>query len=310
MTAAWAGPIAAAAAAAADAHGVDVLELDGWRTRGHGTTPGRLLGTMWHDTVTPYTPAWHDLHLGRLLRDGHSTLPGPIANVGVGQGGTLILVAAGRAYHAGSGAWPGIPSGNLNTVGVEVANPGLGSGHPWRPVQLAVARTFTAVLHQLLDLPASRLVGHKEWTARKVDPWSVAMDVERRDLFDRLPKEDPMAGITLDDIRAVVRDELNRLPAPAPDRLHRINETVRLSQAAAAGAVGAVRRDLQLPADPASDLVHARRIRSTADDGYTLVEVLDRLQQAADEAAERGELTRDRCRAIEGTADELATDGA
>lgn len=171
----WADLIERAARAAASEVGVTVVPWHDWRFAGHGTTAGRLLGTMWHDTVTPYS--WSDAQLLRLLRQGYKALPGPIANVGIGSTGNLLLVAAGRAYHAGSGRWPGIPSGNLNTVGVEVQNPGT---VPWRDVQLRVARRFTFHLHRYAGLTSSRLVGHKEWApTRKRDPHSVDMPFER-----------------------------------------------------------------------------------------------------------------------------------
>ena len=163
----------AAADAARDA-GFDVVAMSGWKTRGHGTTPTSCRAVMWHDTVTP--DSWGAGQLRALLRDGYDGLPGPIANLGLERDGTLSLIAAGRAYHAGAGRDPigaGIESGNLHTVGLEAANAGSGSGERWTDEQFECAVVATRAC-------GVQPVGHNEWApSRKVDPWSVNMNVAR-----------------------------------------------------------------------------------------------------------------------------------
>jgi hypothetical protein len=182
----WAGPIRLAAEHAARVHGIRVVELAGFTTRGHGPSPGRLLGTMWHDTITPKT--WTQTQLFNLLRDGYAGLPGPIANVGLERDGTLGLIAAGRAYHAGSGSWPGIPDGNSNTCGVEAAN--AGPSEPWTQPQRSVALTFTRELHRIAGLSAATVIGHKEWApGRKGDPFTVDMR-QVRSQFRQVEEDD------------------------------------------------------------------------------------------------------------------------
>jgi hypothetical protein len=157
-----------AAREACKAVGSSMYEADGWRARGHGPAePWRAV--MLHDTVTP--PSWSRPQLTRLLRDGYQGLPGPIANVQLERNGDAVLIAAGRAYHAGRGAWPGIGNGNAQTIGVEAAN----NGRPerWTDLQEAWAVAFV----RASGLPT---LGHKEWTSRKQDPWSVNMDAIRR----------------------------------------------------------------------------------------------------------------------------------
>lgn len=186
----------------ADRAAVKLYLEPGWDTRGHGTTPVDWRAVMLHDTVTP--SSWSRRQLTRLLRDGYPRLPGPIANVQLDRDGTLTVIAAGRAYHAGPGRDPigaNIRSGNLHTLGIEAANSGAGSGERWTDRQRHVA----AHLCRIAGLPA---LGHKEWApARKVDPWALAMHTFRRDLKSD-PEPDPLEAIMA---ASEVADQLGRL---------------------------------------------------------------------------------------------------
>lgn len=178
--------LAHAAAAACHTVGSTLHADPGWRTRGHGKTPPDWRAVMWHDTVTG--PSWPRHQLTSLLVRGHPHLAGPIANVQLERHGDAVLIAAGRAYHAGPGSDPlgaNIQAGNLHTVGLEAANRGAGSGERWTDVQYRWAVAFTAAL----DVPA---LGHLEWAPdRKLDPWSVDMAAARRDVT-RTRQEDEM----------------------------------------------------------------------------------------------------------------------
>ena len=184
----WAAAIHAAATTTAQTCGVKVVAAANWRTAGHGDV-GPMQGVMWHDTVTPVT--WADGTLLRLLSAGHATLAGPIANIGIGASGNILLVAARRAHHAGSGSYPGIGSGNANTVGIEVNNPGKGSGVTWTAKQRQVATRLSAELCKQAAIPPTKVIGHKEWTARKPDPWAVVMDQARRDVRNAMATSTP-----------------------------------------------------------------------------------------------------------------------
>lgn len=264
MIASWVEPIEAAAQAARDA-GHQVVALDGWRTRGHGRTQGRLCGTLWHDTVTGTNVSRR--RLGELLRDGYTGLPGPIANAGVDRPGTFVIVAAGRAYHAGAGYWPGIPSGNLNAFGLEVANRGRGSGERWTDAQYDCALVVTRANHDHEQLQPGRLCGHLEWApSRKVDPWSIDMHRARRDLLVA-PQEDIMAnleqlknliGAAFSPITAAI-GATQQMVTQARDRT---NESIRLDELVALGEVARIRKALELPPDPASDLLQVKWVRA------------------------------------------------
>jgi hypothetical protein len=205
----WAVLLERAANQAATECGTRVRHHPGWRTRSHGAVHGPQ-AVMWHDTITP--PSWASLSLSRLLADGYVGLKGPIANVQLDRDGTLVLIAAGRAHHAGAGSWPGISSGNAQTVGLEVAN----GGRPeqWTDAQRRVAAAFTRAV-------GVTAVGHKEWApSRKQDPWSVDMVAARRSLSLRPPPVVPPPSDWFDmateaELERVVERVVRRETGPA-----------------------------------------------------------------------------------------------
>ncbi len=211
MATSWAAPIRAAAAAAARKHGTEVRELSGFATRGHAD-PGRLAGTVLHDTITP--ASWSSSRLSGLLRDGRADLPGPIANVQLDRDGALVLIAARKAHHAGSGSYAGIASGNGNACGIEAAN--AGRPERWTDRQLAVALTFVTELHRQTGADHRTAIGHLEWApGRKQDPWSVDLPAFRAEVRARLsdpdPDPEPEDDEMTDDDRKLLRDVATRV---------------------------------------------------------------------------------------------------
>ena len=91
-------------------------------------------------------------------------------------------------------------------------------------------------------------------------------------------------GSTTEDIMASIAD-LEKVIRSNRDQLlrERLNETVRLAQAGAAGAVAQIRAEVGLPPDAASDMIHVQRIRDGKHGGrdYTIETVRERLEQAA-----------------------------
>ena len=159
--------------------GLRVVETPGWRTRGHGQMSG-VRGVLWHHTATS-ARAGGDYPSQNIVTHGRSDLPGPLCNVGLGRTGTWYCIAAGLAWHAGSGSYPGIGSnGNAWLIGVEAEHPGT-SGHPWPAAQVDAYRRGTAALLRAYGLGADRCIGHKEWAPRrKIDPHGLDMNAERR----------------------------------------------------------------------------------------------------------------------------------
>lgn len=143
-----------------------VIEQPGWKTRGHGDI-GDIRGVICHHTAecrdADTEPALN------VITNGRPDLPGPLANLGLGQAGTYYIVAAGKAYHAGPGAWKGQTSGNAHFIGIEAENDG--KGELWPDVQMQAYARGCAALAKHCGFNVDMVIGHKEWAPkRKTDP--------------------------------------------------------------------------------------------------------------------------------------------
>ncbi len=159
--------------------GLRVKEVKGWRTAGRPYSFAPR-GVVFHHTASS-RKAGPAPALGICVK-GRSDLPGPLCNVMVGRDGTVFVIAAGRANHAGfGGPWRNIPkdSGNQYTAGVEVENDGV--GEPWSEELLDCCAVVFATLLLGLRRKPEWLCGHKEWApTRKIDPKPVDMRAYRR----------------------------------------------------------------------------------------------------------------------------------
>lgn len=166
-------------------NGLQVRAVKGWRTRGRPFDFAPR-GVIFHHTASNANggnaPA-----LG-ICVSGKSDVPGPLCNVLVGRDGTVILIAAGRANHAGlGGPLRGIPQDSANSflAGVEVENNGLspeqpqGPGEAWSRDLRDTCDLVFATLLVGLGRRSSWLFGHKEWTDRKIDPARIDLDNTR-----------------------------------------------------------------------------------------------------------------------------------
>ncbi|UJR07675.1 hypothetical protein I4U23_011961 [Adineta vaga] len=152
--------------------GLDVEEVDGWKTRGHGIMAS-VKGILVHHTAGPATGDFPSL---RVVRDGRTDLPGPLSQLGLGRTGKWYVIAAGRSYHAGETIDNSI-FGNSNAVGIEAEGTGLPStntGHAsWPEVQYQSYIRGVKALQAAYAVPTSRVLGHKEAAVpagRKPDP--------------------------------------------------------------------------------------------------------------------------------------------
>ncbi|MDQ0795566.1 peptidoglycan recognition family protein [Streptomyces sp. B1I3] len=178
--------------AALRAEGVTVVEHKSWRTHERPASTGSfgpINGVMLHHTVTSGTSG-----SVALCYTGHSQLPGPLCHGVIDKDGTVYLVSAGRANHAGRGDDDVLrqvqdesydrdklltpneanTDGNTRFYGFECVN--LGDGRdPWPPVQRdAMVRVSAAILRAYggpgQGWTARSVIGHKEWQPGKVDP--------------------------------------------------------------------------------------------------------------------------------------------
>lgn len=146
--------------------GLPVIEVDGWRTRGHGQFLG-INTIVCHHTAMAKSAAG-DYPSLRIVRDGRSDLPGPLSQVGLGRNGTVYVIAAGVAWHAGATFLP--RQDNWHAIGIEAEHDGVS---PWSPVQHAAYVRLVAALREHYGIPLSNIQGHKEVAkplGRKIDP--------------------------------------------------------------------------------------------------------------------------------------------
>lgn len=150
--------------------GLKVVEVDGWRGRGR---PGAFspVGVLCHHTATRKSSS--DAAVVRLLRVGRSDLPGPLSQIGLARDGTVYLIAAGRANHAGRAKASGTVAagdGNELYVGIEAFNDGV--GEPWPIVQRDAYELLCAVLSvKVTGNSVNTVRGHKETSVTgKIDP--------------------------------------------------------------------------------------------------------------------------------------------
>lgn len=159
--------------------GLPVVEVDGWKTRGHGQMAG-VNTIVCHHTATPLSAAG-DYPSLRIVRDGRSDLPGPLSQLGLGRDGTVYVIAAGVAWHAGATFFQ--RQDNWHAIGIEAEHPGIG---PWAPEQYAAYVRLVDALAEHYEVPLSNVQGHKEIAkplGRKIDP-NFDMTAFRRAVVD------------------------------------------------------------------------------------------------------------------------------
>ncbi|MFF4738770.1 peptidoglycan-binding protein [Streptomyces sp. NPDC001262] len=189
-------------AAALRAEGCRVVEYGSWRTRDRGTRGdgwGPVHGVIIHHTVSSGTDSSVE-----LCYDGYSELPGPLCHGVIAKDGTVYLISAGRSNHAGLGDSDVLdaviaerpapePSedntdGNARFYGFECINLGNGAD-PWPPEQFDAIERAAAAICRVYGWSAASVIGHREWTATKVDPRGFSMQTMRERIDRRLGHE-------------------------------------------------------------------------------------------------------------------------
>jgi hypothetical protein len=158
--------------------GLTVKKVKGWENRGYLDFSPRA--TTFHHTASSKRSG--NAPCIKLVTFGTQAVSGPLCNILVGRDGTIYLIAARKASHAGRGGpLRGIPrdSANRDAVGFEWENDGIGEGWPAR--QLEAGNVATAVTLRFLGVGVRRHFGHKEWAPdRKIDPRGIDMKRDRR----------------------------------------------------------------------------------------------------------------------------------
>ncbi|MCK0172928.1 peptidoglycan-binding domain-containing protein [Mycolicibacterium sp. F2034L] len=167
--------------------GLAPVEYPGWRGRGHGDFRD-IRGVMVHHTGS-------DRATATSIAVGRPDLPGPLSQLHIARDGTVTVVAAGVAWHAGVGRSPWLPTnmGNWHTIGIECANSGTSptAAHRqnWPDAQYVALVRSCAAINRRLGHGADRTIGHKEYAGRaqgKWDPGAIDMDILRTDVQARI----------------------------------------------------------------------------------------------------------------------------
>ena len=186
--------------------GLPVVETQGWKSRGHG--PFVAVETIvCHHTAGPSTGNMPSLG---VVTNGRPGLSGPLCNLGLARDGTVYVVAAGIAWHAGvvrSSAYQ-----NTHAIGIEAEATGTG---PWSSVQMDAYAKLCRALCEHYGIPISRVLGHKEVCSpagRKIDPnfdmGAFRKRVTNASLEDDMPLTDADVKKIVDGLRPVIREEV------------------------------------------------------------------------------------------------------
>lgn len=215
--------------------GVKFTEHPGWRTNnraGHGAW-GPANGSMIH-----HTASGDGTGIVETCYSGRADLPGPLCTGVVHKDGTVTLVGNGRSNHAGAGALnvysavldetripaPGADTvdGNAHFYGWECVNLGTGKD-PWPDVQLEAMVRVQAAVCEFHGWGAQSVIGHLEWTTRKIDPRGFTM-VSMRALVAAHLAAGPSTedDVTPEDIekiaeRVLLKDGVIANPVPGTD---------------------------------------------------------------------------------------------
>ena len=157
--------------------GYPVVEVAGWKTRGHGPQPA-VRGIVAH-----HTAGRNDMH---VVRDGRPGLDGPLSQFWLRHDGTIFVVAAGKCWHNAPST--SVNHTNSNAIGIEAENNGT---EAWPTIQLDAYRRLCAELCREFGLTPSRVKGHKEVQPGKPDPHHVDMGRFRADVAQLLDDGPP-----------------------------------------------------------------------------------------------------------------------
>jgi hypothetical protein len=148
------------------AFGLRVETVPGWDTR--GSSSFAPAGVVCHWTAGPAkTTKRPSLN---VVLNGRPGLSGPLCNVYLARDGACVVVAAGRANHAGTGSWKHL-IGNSAVYGIEAEAAGP---KDWTEAQREAYPRLVAAMLNGLKRDASYACGHSEWAGPRkqdIDGW-------------------------------------------------------------------------------------------------------------------------------------------
>ncbi|HEX6354182.1 N-acetylmuramoyl-L-alanine amidase [Actinophytocola sp.] len=131
--------------------GITVHEVPGWQSRGNGQSSA-YEGGLVHHTATAFGNALSGSGVGNLLINGRPDLRGPLCNYAGNADGSITVVAAHPANHAGAsggrsmGPLPVTNLFNKRVLGLEIVYPGTA---PMREAQFRSALVWSRIVAQV-----------------------------------------------------------------------------------------------------------------------------------------------------------------
>jgi hypothetical protein len=194
------------------AAGITVHEAPGWQNRGNGYV-SNYVGGLVHHTATGFGKALPGTGVYDLLVNGRSDLDGPLCNYAGNDDGSITIIAANPANHAGAsggrsmGPLPVTKLFNPRVLGLEIVYPGT---VPMRAGQYRSALVWArAVADVVGGGDIDRVRAHAEtsitgkWDPGYAPSQTIDMAAFRRDATNPF-EEDFMAAITDSDQQALI----------------------------------------------------------------------------------------------------------
>lgn len=194
---------------APDGSKLTIVEVNGWQNRGYaGQSLYDVRGHIFHHTASNQSSGLDVVTLN-LCTYGRSDLPGPLCQLMLGRSGTVYVVAAGLANHAGAGYVPGVPQdmGNYYLLGTEMESDGV--SNDWTAAQLRVMPHLGAAIEEAYGKGNRGFlqVGHKEYSSQgKIDPSFIDMDELRDGINSLLDGVDKAASTQVQEIKKEVKE--------------------------------------------------------------------------------------------------------
>lgn len=150
--------------------GLRVEEYPGWTNKGSSSFYPE--GVVDHWTAGPCGSTGRP-SLNTCAEAGNSSTPAPLCNVYLDRDGIAVVVAAGKANHAGEGGWQGL-SGNSSVFGIEAECCNAGD---WTQAQLYAYPILNAALLSGIGKDASWAFRHCDWAPdRKIDTHDLPLE--------------------------------------------------------------------------------------------------------------------------------------
>jgi 5-methylcytosine-specific restriction endonuclease McrA len=230
------------------AAGVVVHELPGWPSRGNGMTSA-YQGGLIHHTAGPYGSALPGNSRANLLVNGRQGLSGPLCNYAGNEDGSITVVAAHPANHAGAsggrsmGPLPVTGLFNKFVLGLEIIYPGE---QPMRDAQYRSAVLWGRVVAGVCgNGDVQRIRAHAEtsitgkWDpgfapGRTIDMAAFRAAVSNRQEDDLTPEQHAMLKFVHDRVAGILPQRYF-----VPDTTDKTGQAIREVAANAPGAIPA-----------------------------------------------------------------------